>query len=194
MLYFASFNTKDSLQKMAKKLNIIVGSNNPVKVNAVASAFNKVFPEYKISCHGEHAPSLVADQPMTEQETLLGAKNRVDYCQQHHQADFYVAIEGGVDNFDYGPATFAYIVISNNETRSTGRSTNLPLPTMVYQSLKNGKELGDVMDELFNTTNIKQKGGAIGLLTNGLATRESIYHQALILALSPMVYSQLYNK
>jgi non-canonical (house-cleaning) NTP pyrophosphatase len=50
------------------------------------------------------------------------------------------------------------------------------------------------MDELFNTENIKQKGGAIGLLTNHLATRESSYTQALLLAMAPFNHPELYNK
>ena len=48
------------------------------------------------------------------------------------------------------------------------------------------------MDRLFNTHNIKQKGGAIGLLTNELETRQSTYQQALVLALAPFIHRQLY--
>ncbi|MGL5390648.1 MAG: DUF84 family protein, partial [Shewanella sp.] len=55
-----------------------------------------------------------------------------------------------------------------------------------------GEELGHVMDRLFNTVNIKQKGGAIGLLTHGHATRESIYTQAMILAMAPLLNPQFY--
>ena len=47
--------------------------------------------------------------------------------------------------------------------------------------------LGDVMDEVFGTDNIKQKGGAIGLLTHNQLSRSSVYYQALILALIPFV-------
>lgn len=176
------------------KIIIAVGSKNPVKINAIKTAFSEVFADKTVECIATHAPSLVSDQPMTEQETLDGAINRVHFCQQAHTADYYVAIEGGIDNFTYGPATFAYIVITNAKQESVGRSTNLPLPSVVYNALLKGEELGTVMDRFFGTTNIKQKGGAIGLLTNGLATRESIYKQCLILALSPFVYQKLYNE
>jgi non-canonical (house-cleaning) NTP pyrophosphatase len=67
------------------------------------------------------------------------------------------------------------------------------LPSVIYQALKSGEELGDVMDRLFNTDNVKQKQGAIGLLTNGLATRESIYRQAIILAMAPFIHPDLYT-
>jgi non-canonical (house-cleaning) NTP pyrophosphatase len=61
------------------------------------------------------------------------------------------------------------------------------LPPAVLEKLEHANELGDVMDEVFGTDNIKQKGGAIGLLTHNQLSRSSVYHQALILALIPFV-------
>ncbi len=175
-----------------KVIKIVVGSLNPVKVNAVRNAIAPLFEHCAIDCQGMHAPSGVADQPMTAAETRDGAINRVAYCQQHSEADFYVAMEGGVDLFEHGASTFAYVVIADNHKQSVGRSANLPLPHNIYQALVEGEELGDVMDRVFNMKNIKQKGGAIGLLTNGHATRESTYTQALILAMAPFLHSDLY--
>lgn len=173
-------------------INIIVGSKNPVKVNAVKGAIGNLFPEADVKCVGMHAPSGVPDQPMNSEETRIGAVNRVDYCKTHAQADFYVAMEGGVDKFDYGVFTFAYVVIDNGEKQSIGRSAILPLPDSLYTSLEQGEELGTVMDELFGTTNVKQKGGAIGLLTNERETRESAYRQALTLAMAPFLHPGRY--
>ncbi|WP_299076089.1 inosine/xanthosine triphosphatase [uncultured Paraglaciecola sp.] len=174
-------------------IKIIVGSNNPVKISAAKHAICDMFSADEVECIGLDAPSGVAQQPMTTAETQQGAINRVKYCQTRHQADFYVAIEGGVDQFDYGPATFAFVAIAKGEQISVGRSCNLPLPQVIFKSLTEGEELGDVMDRFFNTKNVKQKGGAIGLLTKGLATRESVYRQATLLALAPFVHGALYQ-
>ncbi|MEP1382950.1 MAG: inosine/xanthosine triphosphatase [Paraglaciecola sp.] len=174
-------------------IKIAVGSTNPIKVSAVKKATSEVWPNQDIQCFSIKAPSAVSEQPMTSDETLKGAVNRVKFCQQQTKADFYVAIEGGVDNFEYGPATFAYVVIADHERSSVGRSSNLPLPPVVYQALKNGEELGHVMDDLFTTDNVKQKEGAIGLLTNNLATRESVYTLATTLALAPFINPDLYT-
>ncbi|OBT08399.1 inosine/xanthosine triphosphatase [Shewanella sp. UCD-FRSSP16_17] len=192
---------KSIAEQTIAQMTIIVGSKNPVKVNAAKVAFSQYFPHHQIHCIGKHAPSLVADQPMTEQETKQGAINRVQFCQSEDlanamaetKADFYIAMEGGVDHFDHGPATFAYMAIIHQQQISIGRSALLPLPAQVYQSLQQGEELGHVMDRLFNTDNIKQKGGAIGLLTQGLATRESIYTQAIILAMAPFINAEIFN-
>ncbi|MDX2322365.1 MAG: inosine/xanthosine triphosphatase [Moritella sp.] len=177
-----------------KLIKVVVGSKNPVKVNASRTVIAALYPNAVVECAGLNAPSNVPEQPMNAAETREGAINRVQYCQQHAEADFYIAIEGGVDLLDDGPATFAYVVIANHEQESVGRSAALPLPAAIYQSLLAGEELGPVMDRLFKTVNIKHKGGAIGLLTNGHATRESNYTQALTLAMAPFLYCDLYSQ
>ncbi|WP_213610759.1 inosine/xanthosine triphosphatase [Pseudoalteromonas sp.] len=179
---------------MSQPIKIIVGSKNPVKINAAKHIFTMYFPEHVIECSGVHAPSNVPDQPLGEEQTHLGAQNRVNYCKAQHQADYYVAMEGGAAQFSYGAATFAYVVIDNGSKQVTGRSSNLPLPGIFYKALLQGEELGDVLDKAFNTTNIKQQGGAIGLLTNHHATRESTYTQALTLAMAPFLNPTLYNQ
>ncbi|WP_299265388.1 inosine/xanthosine triphosphatase [uncultured Psychrosphaera sp.] len=189
---------------MIKTLSLCVGSTNPVKVNAAKQAFLTVFPEHQIDCVAMKAESGVSEQPMTEAETRLGAQNRVRFCAEHvndnsdekaakSNIDYFVAMEGGVDFQEEGAVSFSYVVILNsNNQLMTGRSANLPLPANIFKRLQNNEELGPVIDDVFNTSNIKQKGGAVGVLTNNAATRESIYTQALILALAPALHPQHY--
>ncbi|GHB68312.1 non-canonical purine NTP phosphatase [Psychrosphaera saromensis] len=186
---------------MAEIIHLCVGSTNPVKVNAAKKAFACVFPNHVINCTEMKALSGVAEQPMTEAETRLGAQNRVRYCFDNASKanvndkgmDYWVAMEGGVDKFNEGAASFSYVaVLTKDGDLFTGRSANLPLPRKIFKRLQQGEELGPVMDEIFNTSNIRQKGGAIGLLTNHAATRESVYTQALILALAPALHLQHY--
>ena len=182
---------------MTDIINLCVGSNNPVKINAAIEAFSLCFSNHKIIAAGMHAPSKVADQPMTEAETRLGAENRALFCEEQdtlNAYDFYLAMEGGVDTFPEGAATFAYVtIIDRKGVMTTGRTANLPIPDSIYDQLKNGLELGNIMDERFNTENVKQKGGAIGLFTNQAATRQSIYSQALVLALAPTLHPNHYK-
>ena len=174
---------------------LYVGSQNPVKVNAALETLSDTLDE-AFEVEGISVPSGVSDQPMTEEETREGAINRVKALLSLHGGGeneaWYVAIEGGVDVFEDGPATFAYVVIYHEGHWSVGRSANLPLPVSVYQALQRGEELGDVMDALFDTHNIKQKGGAIGLLTNHLATRQSVYELAIILTMAKFNFLPLY--
>ena len=131
---------------------------------------------------------------MTQAETRQGAVKRLEYLHNHYQADYYVAIEGGVDHFEDGPATFAYVAIQHRQQRSINRSAQLPLPPAVYQRLVNGEELGPVMDKLFDTHNIKQAGGAIGLLTNHHVTRQQQYQQTLMLGMAPFLHAELFDR
>lgn len=176
----------------ATALKVVVASANPVKISAAKAAFSRVFGT-TIEIVSVDVDSGVSEQPMDYDETHLGAKNRVDSAMQFLQADYFIAFEGGVDLFVDGPKTFAIICISNGQNMIFGQSASLPLPMSVYEQLMTGIELGNAMDALFNTVNIKQKGGAIGQLTKGLETRESIYTSATILALSRFINASLYE-
>ncbi|EGR7977451.1 non-canonical purine NTP phosphatase [Vibrio vulnificus] len=171
---------------MSKKImatqKVIIASLNPAKITAVESAFTSAFPDGTFEFVGVNVPSEVADQPMSDGETHLGALNRVRNAKDRRSdGAFYVGLEAGID----GNVTFAWMVIESHTHRGESRSASLMLPPNVIAKLANANELGDVMDEVFDTENIKQKGGAISLLTQNQLTRSSVYHQALILALIP---------
>ncbi len=164
-------------------MHIVVASLNPAKLAAVESAFAEVFAQ-PVTIEGVSVGTGVPEQPLTSSETLTGARNRVDNAREAQpNADYWIGLEAGID----GQHTFAWMVISNGRITGESRSASLPLPPAVLKAIATGKELGDVMDEQFGTTNIKQKGGAISLLTGGLLSRSSVYHQALIMALIPFI-------
>lgn len=179
------------MDKINEAISVVVASLNPVKIRAAKQAFEKVFG-LEVIIKSLQVPSGVSEQPMNYEETRTGAYNRVAAAQELLKGDYYIAYEGGVDVFEDGPKTFAIVCISNTQDMSFGQSACLPLPIRVYERLLEGVELGTAMDELFNTVNIKQKGGAIGQLTGGLETRASIYESATILALSRYVHASLF--
>lgn len=89
---------------------VISATTNPAKIQAILRAFEEIFGEG--SCHIEPVAveSGVPEQPFGNQETRTGARNRVDNARrQHPQADFWVAIEAGIDD----DATFSWVVIDN---------------------------------------------------------------------------------
>ncbi|MCG9598398.1 inosine/xanthosine triphosphatase [Vibrio sp. Isolate25] len=161
---------------------VIVASLNPAKINAVKSAFQATFSSQSFEFVGVNVASEVADQPMSNEETHTGALNRVRNAKTTQpDGDYYVGLEAGIED----NITFAWMVIESDTHRGESRSASLMLPPVVIEKLAQANELGDVMDEIFGTENIKQKGGAISLLTQDQLTRSSVYHQALILALIP---------
>jgi inosine/xanthosine triphosphatase len=171
-------------------LNVVVTSFNPVKVEAVRSAFQSRFASREIKIIPVKVDSGVADQPMSDGETRCGARNRVASARlKIPEADYWVGLEGGLDLFDQQLMAFAWMVVTGPGDRSSEtRSATLPLPPKVQALIARGLELGEANDRVFSTLNSKQAGGAYGLLTDGLLTRESIYTQTLILALVPFVH------
>ncbi|WP_298443560.1 inosine/xanthosine triphosphatase [uncultured Ferrimonas sp.] len=172
---------------------LLVGSSNPVKIRAAHQALQRAFADQPWQVEGVSVPSGVAEQPMDEPQTRLGAINRLAALQQlRPQAQFYAAFEGGYARIDGQPYTFAYVAISDGQRTQVGRSGTLPLPASIAAALEAGGELGPLMDALFNDHNIKHKGGAIGLLTNGIIDRASTYRDTMTLLLAPFLHPELY--
>lgn len=178
---------------MENELTVIIASKNPVKINAVSSAFEQLFTKQKFSFIGVDVPSNVSDQPMTHQETQEGAYNRAKNAKKlKPAANFWVGIEGGVESSEIGMESFAWIHIVSKEGAGTSKTASFYLPTQVAELVKNGTELGTANDIIFNKENSKQKNGAVGLLTGDLIGRTAYYIEAVILALIPFYNKELY--
>ncbi len=173
---------------------IIVASHNPVKLQAVQLGFQSVFPGEPFQWESVQSPSGVSDQPYSDQETLLGAKNRLEFIHQNHpHADFWAALEGGITFDEEGRmSAFAWIVIRDHQLYGKARTGTFYLPPKIAALVKQGYELGDADDLVFNQSNSKQNNGAVGLLSNNLITRTTLYQQAVILALLPLINRSLY--
>jgi non-canonical (house-cleaning) NTP pyrophosphatase len=100
-------------------------------------------------------------------------------------ADYGVGMEGGIERSGDSYMAFAWMAVVNNGGRlAESRSVTLPLPHAIGDLIDAGLELGEANDRVFETHNSKQAGGAFGLLTNGVLTRESVYTDTLIVALA----------
>lgn len=171
-------------------MNIVLASHNPVKVQATAAGFGRVFPDAEIEVASVSVPSGVAEQPRTDAETLQGAENRVTAAARlRPEADYWVGMEGGIDEHlvDGQPEmiAFAWVVIHGRDRSGRSRTGTFAIPTAVADLVRQGKELGEADDIVFGHTNSKQKSGAVGLLTGGLIDRATLYAQSVVLALIP---------
>lgn len=170
-------------------MKIVVASKNPAKIWAVREAFAVHFPEQLLEVEGVSVSSDVSDQPMGDLETQTGARNRVASAQKLvPSADYWVGLEGGVQHQGDYLMAFAWMCIRDSHGKiGESRSMSLPLPPKVRRLVDSGLELGAANDQVFATTNSKQKGGAYGLLTGGILTRESVYRDTLVTALVPLI-------
>ena len=73
-----------------------------------------------------------------------------------------------------------------------GRSGTFFLPPKIAELIRQGKELGEADDIVFERTNSKQENGAVGILTDGVVDRTKYYTEAVVLALIPFKNERLY--
>lgn len=173
-------------------MKIAVGSANPVKVEAVRAMAQRVWPEVEVVA--VDVASGVSAMPMSDAEALTGARNRAQAARQAAAADLGVGLEGGVNPEPFGLALHGWVVITDGNGREgIGGGARLPLPEAIAQRVRNGEELGDVMDDVLDDHNVKQKGGAVGALTAGLVMRQETFAVAVAYALSPFIVPELHN-
>lgn len=173
-------------------MKIAVGSTNPVKVTAVRSTITRVWPEADVTAVS--VPTGVSEMPMTDAETIVGARNRAIAARDQIEANLGIGLEGGVHPNGEGLILHGWVVIvDENGREGVGGAARLPLPQHIANRVLAGEELGPVMDDILNDHNIRQKGGAVGALTNGLVLRSETFAVAVAYALSPFVSPNLYE-
>lgn len=173
-------------------MKVAVGSLNPVKVTAVQMTFSRVWPEVEVVA--VDVPTGVSDMPMSDEETITGARNRAHAARSQADADFGVGLEGGVHPSADGLLLQGWVVVvDRNGREGIGGAARLPLPQHIARRIYAGEELGPIMDDVLNDHNIKQKGGAVGALTAGLVNRDETFAVAVGYALAPFVSAQLYR-
>ena len=146
---------------------VFVGSTNPVKVNAVKEVFANAV--------GVKVDSGVSDQPMTDEETKEGAMIRARSCLDQG-ASVGIGLEGGVMPSSVGMLSVNWGALTDqngNEIYASG--ARYPLPARVAAEIRQGRELGDIMDSVTGRTDVRKREGAVGVFTDGELTRRELY-------------------
>lgn len=172
---------------------IVLASKNPVKAQATLGGFRRMFPAEEFNLEMVSVPSGVNDQPISDDETFQGAFKRAgNAAQLVPVADFWVGIEGGIESSQDEMTAFAWVVVISDSVLGKGRTGTFLLPQAVAHLIRQGVELGEADDLVFNRSNSKQVEGAIGILTGNVVNRAQLYEQAVVLALVPFKNVDLY--
>ena len=165
---------------------IAVGSKNRVKIAAVDSVLTRA--GWNATVTGIEVPSGVPGQPMGNEETIRGARQRAIAALRQLDADLGVGIEGGCVENEHGMSTCAWVVVvDRNDRASVGGSLHMPLPKRVADLVRQGVELGHAIDRISGELDTKQGAGAVGFLTAGLVDRQRAYEPLVAYALSPFL-------
>jgi len=202
---------------------IKVGTNNPIKVEAVKGLLAE-YPEiadtgaskWKVS--GAKIPSGVSEQPLSVRETYLGAFNRAVGAFEDG-ADLGIGIESGITKGPLGWFNFTAAVICNSEIPEWirialwdssylppvenpygihfGQSTGFPLPPKIVDKIVHeGMDLDQAAYAcgFVDVPNIgKVEGGFLGVLTKGRISRKVYSRQALQMALISLENEEMFS-
>src|SRR5512143_3100503 len=104
-------------------ITLVVASTNPVKLQAATNGFQRLFPGSELNVIAVTVPSDVAQQPLSDEETLRGALNRsLNARAVHPHADYWIGIEGGIQSITQEMVAFAWIVVRSREMIGKART------------------------------------------------------------------------
>ena len=167
---------------------ITVASQNPVKLRAALTAFERIFPQQTFTVTG------VAGGFGRARSTALGRRDDAWRAQPRRECPrrptrrrtIWVGIEGGIEDTDLGMSCFARVhLLDRGGLVGLGQTAVFYLPREVAALVRAGMELGHADDQVFQRDNSKQANGAIGILTDDVIDREAYYIHAVIMALVP---------
>lgn len=183
-----------------ERLVVAVGSTNKVKLDAV----KVVFQDYPILdeaiIHSYKVPTEVAEQPLSMNETIRGAKNRAKNAfEECGNCRYSIGIESGlmkVEESKSGFMEFTACCIYDGKEFYLGQSSAYEMPENIIDLVVNGKmNMAEACYQsgLTNDTKLGEKEGDIGILSKGRMTRQDQSEQALVVALIQIENFKLYS-
>jgi len=168
-------------------MRIYLGSENPVKINAVIAAASETWPDVQVI--GCNVPSGVNDQPLSDAETKTGALNRAraaleDGLTMLKQANqpldeeniLGLGLEGGVEDVDGEMWSTVWGVVVDslgNEFFSNG--ARFKIDELLATRIRAGQELGPIISQIAGESQVNRKQGFIGIATNNFIDRTEEY-------------------
>jgi len=171
-------------------MRVAVGSGNPVKRDAT----RRIFPDATVVA--EPVPSGVSEQPIGCVETRRGARHRAERALRAGSYHLGVGLEGGVagaggDGGSDGAAADQYLImwaaVTDGDRWGVGGGPSYPLPESIAARVRDGAELGPVMDDVLGASNVAENQGAAGALTAGRTTRTDALSTAVAAAAGPFL-------
>jgi inosine/xanthosine triphosphatase len=169
-----------------------VGSTNPAKVEAVRRIFGQLAPGCALEAID--VPSGVGAMPLGEAEVRAGALARARAALERTGVEVAFGLEGGAILEGQDAWLTGHVVALTRDGRlgeaAWGR---MLLPRAAAERLRDGEELGDIIDELFARKDSKRQSGAIGILTEGAMSRTDAFAYLVAMACAPFLHPDIYG-
>lgn len=168
-------------------MKIIVGTTNQAKLKAVETVCLPYFDAVHIQAIS--GQSGISAQPIGNEETRLGAVNRALEAISHGEGTIGLGLEGGV--MYVGDTMYlcnwGAMALPNGRVL-TAAGAQIPLPDRLKKEIEQGEELGPLMEAYVNQQGIRQKEGAMGILTDGLISRSKLFEHVMELLVGQYFY------
>ena len=174
-------------------MKIVIGTLNKAKTGAVENIINAHVKEVQYIY--KNVQSGVSEQPFSNEETRRGAINRAINAMTETGATYSFGLEGGVEEIDgiMYCVNWGAVALKNGHIY-TAQGASFMLPNEIANKLREGKELGPVMDEYLNTKGIRHTEGAVGIFTKGLIDRKSMFEHIVKLLIGQVYYFEKMEK
>lgn len=184
----------DAEGRLLRPVRIAVGSENPVKVEAVKLAAQRLYGDADV--RGFAVASGVAEQPF-EEETWEGARTRARMAlAAWGEADFGVGLEAGLFETPAvgGLLDVQACVVLDRVGRFTyGQGPGFAYPDDISEELRKGASVGEVVSRVSGVDDVGRKEGAIGWLSRGHVTRTQLSEPAVLMAFLPRLRPEIYR-
>lgn len=166
---------------------VTVGSQSSYKIDAVADAAALVFSqrEVPVTVNGISCQSGVSDQPMSNLESILGARTRAAAAINAPGSSLGVGIENGLDLIDgIWFATTWIVARTAAGCEGIASTVHRPVPTEIMTQVLAGHELSHAVEIAIPASIRAQYHGLIGIITQGRLNRHDILRDGIVVAMS----------
>ena len=186
-------------------MKVIIASLRAPKVNGVKRAFRKLSGHagfQDIEFEPMQIESGVNATPLSVEELLIGARQRAESAMSKHagmkrgdETVYSVGVEGGVSVFLEQAFLQSWACVFDGTRVSFGSSGSIEIPPSLADAVvRDGADLGEVIDIFAGQMNVRSNQGTWGILTNDLITREDSFELATLNALAPFFNGRLYAR
>lgn len=179
---------------------IRIASTRVPKVNGVKRAFKKISKHFPIQDSSfffetQQSESGVSDTPKSIEELISGAQQRARNVFEEGRISLSIGVEGGLFKVHEKVFLQSWSCLYDGKKFSFGSSGAIEIPeSLAVAVMKNGADLGIVIDGFAEKIDVRSNQGTFGILTNDLITREDSFELATLNALIPFFNQNMYGK
>ncbi|MBI4469860.1 MAG: DUF84 family protein [Acidobacteria bacterium] len=191
---------------------VALASTRAPKVAALEAALRTLAGADLIAClNGSREVEIITRQvegqgpamPLNDEEMMIGAQSRAQLLAEQLasdavRADFYVGLEGGFHIEEVGEEDLVFLrgwaYVTDGVHGHFGASPSICVPAIIANPVvDNGRELGEVIDQVAGEFDVRSRQGTWGILSCDLINRCETFRLALLAAFAPFYNRPLYR-